>query len=88
MWPRCGQGMSRLLPGGEGTEGADGDGVGGTAPLHVGEGHGQRAVLVQQVVGHHHGQGRRHAEIRQETDEKGRHDANGDGTLGVLDLLT
>lgn len=81
-------GSRRLLPGGQGTQGADGHRVGGAIPAHVFEGHRQRAVLVQQVVRHHHRQGCGHAEVGHETNEQRGHDAHGNGSLGVLHLFS
>ena len=75
------------LPGGQGTQGPYGHQVLCGAPAHVLEGHGQRALFVQQVVGHHEGEGGRHPEVRQEADGQRHHDADGDGLLGVPHLL-
>ena len=80
--------MASCLPGGEGTQRPYGHRIGGTVPADVCEGQRQRAVLVQQVVGHHHGEGGRHPEVGQETDEQGGHDTDGDGPLWVLHLLS
>ena len=77
-----------LLPGGQGAQRADGHGVRGSLPAHVLKGHGQRAVFVQQVVRHHHGERSGHAEVRHEADEERGHDPDGDGPLGVLHLLS
>ena len=76
-----------VLPGGQSAQGAHGHRVGGALPAHVLEGGGQWAVAVQQVVGHHQGERRGHAEVRHKADEQRGHDADGDGPLGVLHLL-
>lgn len=74
-------------PGGKCTEGADSHRVLGSFPVTVLEGAGQRAVDVQAGVRHHEREGCRHPEVSYEADEEGRHDAHGDGLLGVLDFF-
>ena len=75
-------------PGGEGTEGAHSHDVAGRVPVHITEGLWQWALSVQQVVGHHKGESRRHPEVGKETDEQRSHDTDGDGTHRVLGLFT
>lgn len=53
----------------------------------MGESLGQRAVCVQLVVRHHHGERGGHAEVGEETDEQGGHDANGYGAHWVFGFL-
>lgn len=53
----------------------------------MGEGLRQRAVGVQLVVRHHHGESGGHAEVGEETDEQRGHDADGDGAHGVFSFL-
>ena len=76
-----------VSPGGEGAQGAHSHDVAGRGPAHVAEGLGEGALRVELVVGHHHGERRRHAEVGEEADEQGGHDADGDGTHGVLGFL-
>ena len=76
------------LPGRQGAQRAHSHGVLGSSPAHVVESYGQRAVAVQQVVRHHEGEGGRDAKVRHEADEQRGHDADGDGSLGVLHLFT
>ena len=75
-------------PGGQGAQRAHGHGILGRRPADVLKGHRKWALDADHVVGHQQGQRRRHAKVRQEADEEGRHDAQRDGLLGVLDLLS
>jgi len=77
-----------LLPGGQGAQRPHGHHVFGGRPADVVEGRRQGALLAEQVVGHHQGEGGGHREVGQETDEQRGHDGHGDGLLGVLHLLT
>ncbi len=76
------------LPGREGTQRPRSDYIFGRTPAHIFKGHGQRALLIQQVVGHHQRECSRHAKVRQETHGKGHHDTDRNGSLRVLHLLT
>lgn len=77
-----------FLPGGQGTQRPCRNHIFCGAPAHILEGHGQRALLIQQVVGHHQRERRWHPEVRQEAHGQGHHNANGNGPLGVLHLFT
>lgn len=76
------------LPGGEGTQWTCSDHIFGRAPAHIFKGHGQRALLIQQVVGHHQRERSWHTKVGQEAHGQWHHDANGNGSLRVLHLFT
>lgn len=80
--------VSNCLPCGQSAQRANSHGVLGSSPAHILKGDRQRAVAVQQVVRHHEGEGGRNTKIRHKADEQRGHDADGDGSLGVLHLLT
>lgn len=80
--------LALCLPGGESTQRTYSHRVGGALPAYILKGHRQRAVLVQHVIGHHHGQSSRHAKVGHEADEERGDDADGDGPLRILHLLT
>ena len=75
-------------PCGQCTEGAHSHNVAGRVPVYVAECLRQGALGVQQVVWHHQGEGRGHAKVRKEANEQRGHYTDGDGTHGVLCLLT
>lgn len=52
-----------------------------TAPANVFKSCWEWAHGVQEVVGHHQGEGSRHTKVREEADEKGEDNAYGDGSL-------
>lgn len=79
---------TNLLPCRQSTQRTHSYSILGSAPAHVVEGYRQRAVAVQQVVRHHEGEGGRDAEVSNEADEQRGDDADRDGSLGVLHLLT
>lgn len=76
-----------LLPGRQSTQWACSNHVFSRAPAHVFEGHGQGALLIQQIVGHHQRERRWHPKVRQEAHSQGHHDADGNGPLRVLHLF-
>ncbi len=76
------------LPGGQGAEGANRHSIRGSFPADILKGHGKRAVLIQHVIRHHHGESGRYTKVRYKTDKQGGDDADGNGSLGVLHLLT
>lgn len=76
------------LPGGEGTQWSDCHCVRSSIPAHVFKGHRQRTVFIQHVIGHHHGKSSRHTEIGHEADEQRGHNADRNGPLWVLHLLS
>lgn len=80
-------GIERVLPGGEGTQRSNGNGIAGRLPAHCLESLRQGTFLVQEEVGHHEGQGCRDPEISHEADEEGHDDANGNRALRVPGFL-
>lgn len=81
--PACGR-----LPRRQSTKRAYSYSVFGSSPANVVKSHRQRAVAVQQVVRHHEGKGGGHAKVRHKADEQRGHDADRDGSLGILHLFT
>lgn len=70
-------------PGDEGTQGPYSHSVLCAAPANIVKSHWEGAGGVQEVVGHHQGEGSRHSKVCQEADEEGKDDADGDGSLWV-----
>lgn len=83
LMPACGH-----LPRRQSTKRAHSYSVFGSPPADVVKSHRQWAVAVQQIVRHHEGEGGGNAKVRHEADEQRGHDADRDGSLGILHLLT
>lgn len=76
-----------LSPGRQCAKGADGHCILSPFPATVLEGTRQWAVSVETAVRHHEREGCGHPKVSYEANEERRHDAHGNGLLGVLDFF-
>lgn len=81
-------GVNWSLPGGQSTKRAYSHSIFGSAPANVFKSYRQWAVAVQQIVGHHEGEGSRNSKVCDKADEQRGYNADRNGPLGILHLLT